>query len=256
MRGATQYILGQLGRYYQFQSTHPLRGATPAAFFAGANFSDFNPRTPCGVRRRRQRGHGLRPGISIHAPLAGCDLTSRRQARSSCVFQSTHPLRGATVSEPLDVVIPKFQSTHPLRGATPPAAMTFILCTISIHAPLAGCDSFCASSFHRENISIHAPLAGCDRARALLLGLRDDFNPRTPCGVRRQSDGCDERGRDFNPRTPCGVRLRPEPQKRGHGNFNPRTPCGVRLQQQENQRLRDEISIHAPLAGCDRARNL
>ena len=79
-----------------------------------------------------------------------------------------------------------------------------------------------------------------------------DFNPRTPCGVRpaARPTVCSTIGH-FNPRTPCGVRLRPEPQKRGHGNFNPRTPCGVRLQQQENQRLRDEISIHAPLAGCD-----
>ena len=33
-----------------------------------------------------------------------------------------------------------FQSTHPLRGATVAFAMPFTVMVISIHAPLAGCD--------------------------------------------------------------------------------------------------------------------
>ena len=34
---------------------------------------DFNPRTPCGVRQRREHCHSHAGSISIHAPLAGCD---------------------------------------------------------------------------------------------------------------------------------------------------------------------------------------
>ena len=34
---------------------------------------DFNPRTPCGVRRGIFKPNRLRIAISIHAPLAGCD---------------------------------------------------------------------------------------------------------------------------------------------------------------------------------------
>ena len=33
--------------------------------------------------------------------------------------------------------------------------------------------------------------------------------------------------------------------------FNPRTPCGVRLANYTQREYSDEISIHAPLAGCD-----
>ena len=59
--------------------------------------------------------------ISIHAPLAGCD-TDFYYGRLNAVeiFQSTHPLRGATEFNALSARIDAlFQSTHPLRGATP-----------------------------------------------------------------------------------------------------------------------------------------
>ena len=58
--------------------------------------------------------------ISIHAPLAGCDGWTRcRSAVLFTLFQSTHPLRGATLCGGLcRRQLLKFQSTHPLRGAT------------------------------------------------------------------------------------------------------------------------------------------
>ena len=34
-------------------------------------------------------------------------------------------------------------------------------------------------------------------------------------------------------------------------DFNPRTPCGVRPDEDDSDEADDEISIHAPLAGCD-----
>ena len=51
----------------------PLLGATPSSRPTPMARSDFNPRTPCGVRRR------------MYASMS-----------SSPLFQSTHPLRGAT----------------------------------------------------------------------------------------------------------------------------------------------------------------
>ena len=50
----------------------PLRGATPSSRPTPMACSDFNPRTPCGVRLGADP-LGLLGGISIHAPLAGCD---------------------------------------------------------------------------------------------------------------------------------------------------------------------------------------
>ena len=37
-------------------------------------YSYFNPRSPCGERRRLTRHHPQTIGISIHAPHAGSDL--------------------------------------------------------------------------------------------------------------------------------------------------------------------------------------
>ena len=83
------------------------------------------------------------------------------------------------------------------------------------------------------NISIHAPLAGCDAANPILnLGI-PNFNPRTPCRVRLKKAGFIS-------------------QSKGH--FNPRTPCRVRPRRADQQNGRNVISIHAPLAGCDRTR--
>ena len=59
---------------WQFQSTHPMRGATTSVTYCPIPGTDFNPRTPCGVRHVRQ--------------VAGY---------STQKFQSTHPMRGATV---------------------------------------------------------------------------------------------------------------------------------------------------------------
>ena len=48
--------------------------------FSGRSFLPsrrFNPRTPRGVRRRGAGNEPQYRGVSIHAPLAGCDLSSR-----------------------------------------------------------------------------------------------------------------------------------------------------------------------------------
>ena len=63
-----------------------------------------------------------------------------------------------------------FQSTHPVRGATVAEANLVVSLPISIHAPRAGCDYCCFPSSLVHKISIHAPRAGCD-------GKFDDFNP-------------------------------------------------------------------------------
>ena len=260
----------------EFQSTHPLRGATTYTGTFSGPASNFNPRTPCGVRPHRV----LRPTrnflISIHAPLAGCDSRMMSSITSGMPFQSTHPLRGATLKGKRFVTMAEFQSTHPLRGATTVKHGKIPLDDISIHAPLAGCDG--AAGPHEPN--------------------RLDFNPRTPCGVRRhcRRDGQRAAGH-FNPRTPCGVRhcLRQCCNRRcsfqsthplrgatrddgpavslrvisihaplagcdaeqprlslGLEHFNPRTPCGVRQHPRKTRQDVFLISIHAPLAGCDK----
>ena len=127
----------------------------------------------------------------------------------------------------------------------------FIPSGISIHAPLAGCDQNPQVSEESARISIHAPLAGCDGAFRQRLPACTDFNPRTPCGVRRwlrtHADAQSKfqsthplRGAtyDFNNRIRCGGFQSTHPL-RGATTFCSQAGRDIR------------ISIHAPLAGCD-----
>ena len=105
---------------YKFQSTHPTRGATLFVVFIATARSDFNPRTPHGVRPPyiMMKLEDLK--ISIHAPHTGCD---------------NHGFRPTAVCL-------RFQSTHPTRGATSRLSRVDRYLRISIHAPHTGCDHY------------------------------------------------------------------------------------------------------------------
>ena len=140
----------------------PLAGCDPSVRDHLPYTANFNPRTPCGVRQGERHAGGFISPISIHAPLAGCDLAIifdyqlrfYFNPRTPCgvrlrdslkllplpLFQSTHPLRGATANKSRFSSFISFQSTHPLRGATLMPVTCCSRLSISIHAPLAGCD--------------------------------------------------------------------------------------------------------------------
>ena len=56
-----------------FQPTRPLRGATSGSYTGNCAILDFNPRAPCGARRRLTPYRSCIAMISTHAPLAGRD---------------------------------------------------------------------------------------------------------------------------------------------------------------------------------------
>ena len=146
----------------KFQSTLPVRGATPLLRhgFGYAGFQSTLPvRGATGVPCRAP--HGM--GISIHAPRAGSDLLSHQSLshvrnfnpRSPCgerrfrcldsrgrAHISIHAPRAG--SDVLDASIvgtaPIFQSTLPVRGATKYICFYDDAKIISIHAPRAGSD--------------------------------------------------------------------------------------------------------------------
>ena len=126
----------------------------------------------------------MTPDISIHAPLAGCDRTQKTTRPAGANFNPRTPCGVRPGALSLSHLSSEFQSTHPLRGATlvglPPGNVT----GISIHAPLAGCDRGKRFGVVLGEISIHAPLAGCDDLIRPVLDTSKHFNPRTPCGVR------------------------------------------------------------------------
>ena len=90
-------------------------------------------------------------------------MTTLMEVPTSVVFQSTHPVRGATepgreqdalrrisihapregcdgVDYGADRIVHLFQSTHPVRGATLRVGYARCRVVISIHAPREGCD--------------------------------------------------------------------------------------------------------------------
>ena len=124
----------------------------------------------------------------------------------------------------------RFQSTHSLRSAT--------LC-LDLMTPHLG-------------VSIHALLAECDGPLLVSLRARLRFNPRTPCGVRRNSSTI------FPPLAGVSIHAllaecdhRQMPGCRQQAGFNPRTPCGVRPSSAGHGCGAICVSIHALLAECD-----
>ena len=168
----------------RFQSTHPVRGATFSASTGPFRSGNFNPRTPCGVRPADDKSATFRHYFNPRTP---CGVRQRRHIRAAHldIFQSTHPVRGATSGcGGKHQRLPIFQSTHPVRGATAiPDNAVYCLQFQSTH-PVRGATS-----------------TGC-RCPA----RSSHFNPRTPCGVRRRRWCASDSERNFNPRTPCGVR--------------------------------------------------
>ena len=235
-----------------FQSTHPMRGATQRHIVLCRRNSNFNPRTPCGVRlcgRGASRAAGL---ISIHAPHAGCDM-------------------GVDVT-PVKIYI----SIHaPHAGCDNLSGIVEISFFISIHAPHAGCDRINGSaqsspsgfqsthpmrgatkwrSRHSNNLLFQSthPMRGATTAVPAPVRRRRHFNPRTPCGVRRENSHNEIILKIFQSTHPMrGATGCHRSPNRRPCYFNPRTPCGVRQTGKALTPAEEKISIHAPLAGCD-----
>ena len=96
----------------------------------------FNPHSPCGERPALQAGKFVVFAISIHTPHAGSDFVSR-----SAWFR-----------------IQQFQSTLPMRGATIKLYLVFNYLWISIHTPHAGSDPRPSTTLRPAyNFNPHSP---------------------------------------------------------------------------------------------------
>ena len=124
------------------------------------------------------------------------------------------------------------------------------------------------------SISIHALLAESDSSSTVIVILRKNFYPRSPCGERRNESSEDANDSHFYPRSPCGERLLRRSADYNYHNisihallaesdgtkklsipvpayFYPRSPCGERQYLVRGQRPNWGISIHALLAESD-----
>ena len=90
-------MLNSLGADWIFQSTLSLRRATGGDCYTQSERRDFNPRSPCGERRRLFPKGSAELAISIHALLAESDDFMADGSVPMTGFQSTLSLRRATI---------------------------------------------------------------------------------------------------------------------------------------------------------------
>ena len=147
---------------------------------------DFNPRTPCGVRHVI---HHVRAGNLHFNPRTPCGVRQCRKDHPDGEkgFQSTHPLRGATVIHTKQQVKCQFQSTHPLRGATKFCIIIILINIFQSTHPLRGATKFCIIIILINIFQSTHPLRGATSNNNSSSTIRKNFNPRTPCGVRQQN---------------------------------------------------------------------
>ena len=212
---------------------------------------EYNP----GLTHRRRAGHPRANRRTSDRPsFCGVRPSCSRVIMSCHIFQSTHPLRGATRRSGGDRVLPLISLHAPLAGCDLqarqglPAFRDFnprTPCGVRLETrmrvskpikfqsthPLRGATITRTPARRGHGISIHAPLAGCDRFGVDITPLSIDFNPRTPCGVRYGL---------------AAVRAR-------HAEFQSTHPLRGATSLRQGRRRPRGISIHAPLAGCDKA---
>ena len=235
----------------------PREGCDSSWLLSRASFIPyFNPRTPRGVRLLGGVDHLMEDLISIHAPREGCDHRRRLRLRPQAAISIHAPREGCDgICEFLGVAwrdisihAPRegcdsertiliffcylFQSTHPARGAT-------------IQSWLNG-TMLLFQSTHPARGATRCAIIGC---RAL-----ENFNPRTPRGVRlllrrrrlpvqaisihAPREGCD----------PCVLA-----ELCGISKFQSTHPARGATWRSWDTPFLCRISIHAPREGCDPA---
>ena len=167
-----------------FQSTRPVRGATHGytRSCTGVPVSIHAPRAgrDCFASHKEA---GETP-VSIHAPRAGRDRTARNCIQPCTMFQSTRPVRGATLTtfgltntENVSIHAPRKGGDRnryrykanpavaihaPRKGATRVRHVSISRALLQSTHPSRGATRMARASYFRGVVSIHAPLAGCD----------------------------------------------------------------------------------------------
>ena len=124
----------------RFQSTRPMRGATPAPVDPVLAELQFQSTRPMRGATLVIPHIGLRRHISIHAPLAGRDSGDPTHRSAPPYFNPRTPCGVRRGYQDQITAALVFQSTRPMRGATIVAQLNAAAGIISIHAPHAGRD--------------------------------------------------------------------------------------------------------------------
>ena len=189
----------------RFQSTLLMRGATATPILSMA-LVHFNPRSSCEERPSASGHIGSAEDISIHAPHARSDKTGQNLRATSKNFnpRSSCEERRDLSREQQKVML--FQSTLLMRGATRRDFTQDSGQDISIHAPHARSDRAKAYQVISELFQSTLLMRGATWSRRLSSTRLSNFNPRSSCEERPESQDRFAHIQDFNPRSSCEER--------------------------------------------------
>ena len=146
VRGATPQPMPTLPCVL-FQSTRPVRGATRSCRRSHPQRHRFNPRAPCGARHIKKVGGYKYAEFQSTRPVRGATNAVLSTA-NSLLFQSTRPVRGATANEVtpslfchifMGITRHKYDFLGILSHAPPPAwfAHLYFYTVFSVHFTFA-----------------------------------------------------------------------------------------------------------------------
>ena len=124
--GARHVYARYLRTNFEFQSTRPIRGATPPRSMPWARPLYFNPRAPYGARHKYEIGYAWTLSISIHAPHMGRDgaCASQNAWTNKISIHAPHMGRDARITTPI-TKIANFNPRAPY-GARPVLLLLFV----------------------------------------------------------------------------------------------------------------------------------
>ena len=247
-RAGSDHNLSPMQIFYAlFQSTPPVRGATPC-YCLPALLAGISIHAPRAGGDLYDNNLTYQRYISIHAPRAGGDVPRPKQpAVSNQNFNPRPPYNRQRHGI-------HFNPRSPCGERLVSRAFDNVCNRISIHAPRAGSDypvGLC--SRYEHGISIHAPRAGSDSAGAFYLPYFIRFQSTLPVrgatryaavkqvfygiSIHAPRAGSDKELRntlynifEFQSTLPVrGATCCRDTQKTDELNFNPRSPCGERL---------------------------
>ena len=197
----------EIPRTSGFQSTRPIRGATSVVLITDSVslISIHAPHT--GRDSIKATARELDISISIHAPHTGRDVRKSLIVAKPCIFQSTRPIRGATLICPtprryhhISIHAPHtgrdqateiasvrailFQSTRPIRGATVLGVYCFFGLRFQSTRPIRGATICSSRLFAVTRFQSTRPIRGATCNAGSTVYATSHFNPRAPYGAR------------------------------------------------------------------------
>ena len=153
-----------------FQSTRPVWGATATPRPCSGWRTNFNPRAPCGARPRALRDPVRRFQISIHAPRVGRDFAYFRHLRRRRYFNPRAPCGARRATGAAVRAVSHFNPRAPCGARLFWAGGLSPLFRFQSTRPVWGATTKEEMPVPKEKISIHAPRVGRD-------SKFDDFTP-------------------------------------------------------------------------------